>query len=131
MLHDSCQVSNVTVTNTLPLLLFIQNGGYQFINEIKTCTDNAWSAGFEHVDIYVFMCPNCRGNQDGVAAVQRIVNSLTSLGVKYGQIWVDVEQCDGCWNDAASVSVKNLIFNSSTKHYQCMFVRIVTMSRPL
>jgi len=77
-------------------------GGYQFNNHIKQCTTDAWNAGMKHVDLYVFMCPNCAGNNPPETAVTNIVNNLRNQGVKYGMIWFDVEQCSGCWNDAAS-----------------------------
>ena len=54
-----------------------------------------------HVDVYAFMCPNCRGNNPGSEAVDRIVQGLQ--GITYGQLWFDIEQCDGCWNDLSKL----------------------------
>lgn len=59
------------------------------------CSNEAWAAGMAHVDVYVFMCPNCDGNNPPDQIMNNIVNQLTSDGVKYGMLWMDVEQCDG------------------------------------
>jgi len=53
------------------------------------------------VDVYAFMCPRCSGN--GVGGVQALVNYLKSRSVRHDMIWMDVEQCSGCWeSDLAS-----------------------------
>jgi len=52
-----------------------------------------------HVDVYIFMCPNCYNNGDAASVVSTVFNSLSSQGVTYGMIWFDVEQCSGCWSD--------------------------------
>jgi len=69
---------------------------------IATCVANAWSAGMQAVDVYVFMCPNCKGNSDPANVTATIVESLQSQNVQYNTMWFDVEQCNGCWNDASS-----------------------------
>jgi len=74
-------------------------GGYQYNNMIADCVNWAWSAGMSHVDVYVFMCPNCVGNNPPANVVSAIVNNLKSAGVQYGMLWFDIEQCDGCWFD--------------------------------
>jgi len=57
-----------------------------------------------HVDVYVFMCPNCGGNGDPAGTVATIVTGLANQGLQgvYGMLWFDIEQCDGCWADAAT-----------------------------
>ncbi len=94
-------------------------GGYQ----LSPCASNiasAWNEGFRNVDAYSFMCPNCN---NGPQSVQSLVNYLQSNSVRYGMIWVDVEECNGCWYDnnlAANCAwVKNL---AST--YQSLGVRV-------
>eukprot|EP01089_Gocevia_fonbrunei_P018135 TRINITY_DN6067_c0_g2_i1.p1 TRINITY_DN6067_c0_g2~~TRINITY_DN6067_c0_g2_i1.p1 ORF type:complete len:240 (-),score=52.82 TRINITY_DN6067_c0_g2_i1:81-800(-) len=77
-------------------------GGYQFATRIAECVSNAWAAKFEHVDVYVFICPNCQGNNPIAGAITEIVHNLKTQGVNYGMLWFDIEQCNGCWNDAAS-----------------------------
>lgn len=49
-----------------------------------------------HVDVYAFMCSQCSGN--GPSAVDSLVSYLQSNGVNYGMVWLDVEQCNGCWS---------------------------------
>eukprot|EP01100_Stratorugosa_tubuloviscum_P015368 TRINITY_DN8780_c0_g1_i1.p1 TRINITY_DN8780_c0_g1~~TRINITY_DN8780_c0_g1_i1.p1 ORF type:complete len:226 (-),score=111.78 TRINITY_DN8780_c0_g1_i1:127-804(-) len=78
------------------------NGGYQLTPEIARCVSDAWTAGMHHVDVYVFMCPNCVGNNPPAQAVNTILKSLAQQNVTYGMLWFDVEQCSGCWNDYAS-----------------------------
>jgi len=83
-------------------------GGYDFNGHIATCVNDAWAAGFSHVDIYMFICPNCHDNYPASSAVQSLANSLKSVGLsgggtgkgRFGMLWFDVEQCSGCWNSA-------------------------------
>ena len=61
---------------------------------------NMWSAGFAHVDSYMFPCPG----QDATAQVNSFVSQLSSNGVQYGMIWFDIETngSDNCgWSDPA------------------------------
>jgi len=78
------------------------DGGYQMNPNIASCVGDAWRAGMQHVDVYAFMCPNCAGNNPPSSAVATIHQSLANQGVRFGMLWFDVEQCDGCWNDIAS-----------------------------
>jgi len=76
-------------------------GGYQWNSAIAANVEDAWKAGLAHVDVYIFMCPNCEANSNGADVVKTVVDGLSSKGVKYGMIWFDVEQCTGCWYDAS------------------------------
>eukprot|EP01121_Diplochlamys_sp_Union-15-3_P006484 TRINITY_DN1697_c0_g1_i1.p1 TRINITY_DN1697_c0_g1~~TRINITY_DN1697_c0_g1_i1.p1 ORF type:complete len:222 (+),score=39.59 TRINITY_DN1697_c0_g1_i1:56-721(+) len=78
------------------------DGGYGQNPNIASCVANAWAAGMNHVDVYVFICPNCGGNNPASSAISGLISSLSSQGVNYGMMWFDIEQCSGCWNDAAS-----------------------------
>lgn len=78
------------------------DGGYHYGESVASCVGNAWAAGMAHVDIYGFFCPNCNGNNPCGSAVNSMLDSLSSQGVRYGGVWLDVEDCDGCWNDQAS-----------------------------
>jgi GH25 family lysozyme M1 (1,4-beta-N-acetylmuramidase) len=82
------------------LQAFDGDNGYNW--DIDKCTNWAWNAGFYNVDVYIFMCPNCRGNNPPESAIQQIINNLRSQNVKFGLLWLDVEYCDGCWNDRSS-----------------------------
>jgi GH25 family lysozyme M1 (1,4-beta-N-acetylmuramidase) len=48
---------------------------------------NAWAAGFEHVDVYLFPCKA----QAPAVAVDDCVSFLTSHSVKFGMLWFDIE----------------------------------------
>jgi len=84
------------------------NGGYGYNNEIQTCVENAWNAGMYHVDVYVFMCPQCYGNSDAASVVNTVYNNLNNAGVQYGMLWFDVEQCSGCWDSDLSSNANYL-----------------------
>jgi hypothetical protein len=58
---------------------------------------NAWAGGMKYVDVYMF--PNPQTN-NGAQQAKDLVNSLTS--VKYGMIWVDVEQYNWHSNQATN-----------------------------
>jgi hypothetical protein len=74
------------------------SGGLGYNNDIKTCTDAAWSAGMNHVDVYLYICNNCYGNSDPSSVVSQVYNNLKNQGVQYGMFWFDIEQCgSGCW----------------------------------
>merc|ERR1712137_509772 len=78
------------------------DGGYQINEHIKSCTDAAWNAGFAHVDVYGFFCPNCGGNNPCSDAVNNLLDYMSENGVKFGTLWIDVEQCNGCWSSDLS-----------------------------
>jgi hypothetical protein len=74
-------------------------GGYQ-LSPVAGSVANAWNAGFSHVDVYAFMCNQCN---NGPQSARALVNYLSTNNVRYGMIWLDVEQCSGCWSsDLAS-----------------------------
>jgi len=77
-------------------------GGYGYTSNIADSTKWAWDAGFSHVDVYIFMCPNCAGNGNAATVVDTVFNNLENQGVKYGMIWFDVEQCSGCWSSESA-----------------------------
>ena len=49
---------------------------------------NAWAGGMESVDLYMFPCPTC-GNAAG--QVQALKNHVDSVGINFGQLWLDIE----------------------------------------
>jgi len=79
-------------------IIEIWNGGFQINSKIAQCVSDAWQAGFAHVDVYVFMCPNCGGNNPASSVIDKINATLDSQRIRYGMLWFDVEQCTGCWN---------------------------------
>eukprot|EP01089_Gocevia_fonbrunei_P021168 TRINITY_DN80_c0_g2_i1.p1 TRINITY_DN80_c0_g2~~TRINITY_DN80_c0_g2_i1.p1 ORF type:complete len:224 (-),score=59.85 TRINITY_DN80_c0_g2_i1:106-777(-) len=76
------------------------DGGYDYGTNTASCVANAWAAGLSHVDIYIFICPNC--GTSASSGVSDLINHLKSSNVRFGQLWFDIEQCSGCWNDAGS-----------------------------
>jgi len=83
-------------------IIEVWNGGHRYNTNMKKCVNDAWGVGMDHVDVYAFLCPNCRGNNPPEQAIVTILNNLERDGVKFGQFWFDIEQCKGCWNDIAS-----------------------------
>jgi len=80
-------------------IIEVFDGGQGANSNIGSCVSAALGAGMSHVDVYGFFCPNCGGNtpSDAISSVQSALS-----GVNYGTLWIDVEQCEGCWNDAES-----------------------------
>jgi len=76
------------------------DGGYGQNNFLSTALARAWAGGMQRADVYAFMCPRCSGN--GVSGVQSLVNYLRSNGMRFGMIWMDIEQCNGCWHSDLS-----------------------------
>nr|CAG4708784.1 unnamed protein product [Naegleria fowleri] len=93
-------------------IIEIWNGGYQYNNRILQCVQDARAAGFQYVDVYAFMCPNCRNNYPASSAIETILSRLHDSKVDYGQLWLDVEQCDGCWFGDLSANA-NYVTNAS------------------
>jgi hypothetical protein len=90
------------------LIVQAWDGGYTFNSNLATCVNQAWAAGMSHIDVYGFFCPNCQGNYDPASAISSLVSSINSVGLSFGtatgqghigMLWIDVEQCSGCWND--------------------------------
>eukprot|EP01111_Echinosteliopsis_oligospora_P012727 TRINITY_DN439_c0_g1_i1.p1 TRINITY_DN439_c0_g1~~TRINITY_DN439_c0_g1_i1.p1 ORF type:complete len:232 (-),score=68.24 TRINITY_DN439_c0_g1_i1:49-744(-) len=75
-------------------------GGYGLNTNLAACVANAWAAGFAHVDVYIFFCPECSGNSE--SSPVDLLNYMSQNNVQYGMLWFDIEQCDGCWDDAGS-----------------------------
>eukprot|EP01113_Clastostelium_recurvatum_P000662 TRINITY_DN10302_c1_g2_i1.p1 TRINITY_DN10302_c1_g2~~TRINITY_DN10302_c1_g2_i1.p1 ORF type:complete len:236 (+),score=42.32 TRINITY_DN10302_c1_g2_i1:2-709(+) len=76
-------------------------GGYQINQDTARCVSDAWAANFSNVDIYVWMCPNCDGNNPASDSMTRLVQYLKSNNVSFGMVWMDIEICDNdptCWN---------------------------------
>ncbi|KAL5506386.1 hypothetical protein EMCRGX_G008011 [Ephydatia muelleri] len=59
---------------------------------------NAWAAGLNHVDAYLFPCPQC--DQSAAQQVDEMVNSLG--GTPYGMIWLDIEGAEYWLGDYSS-----------------------------
>jgi len=78
------------------------NGGYQLNNNLAANVANAWAAGFESVDIYGFFCSQCRGNSPASSAIGTLSSYLSQNKVKYGTLWLDVEQASGTWSSSSS-----------------------------
>jgi len=74
------------------------DGGYDFNSQISTCVNNAIAGGISNIDIYAFLCSQCSGNTPVSSAIQTLVSNLS--GIKYGYLWIDVEQCSGCWSSS-------------------------------
>jgi len=72
----------------------------EFDSHIRTCVDDAHKAGFDIVDVYAFLCPRCSGNNPPASAIDKIIDNLKD--VKYNVLWLDVEQCSGCWDSDAA-----------------------------
>ena len=83
-------------------IIEVWNGGYQYNEKIRECVGNARAAGFKYIDLYAFMCPNCRNNYPAANAIDTMLSKLNEQSVEYGQLWLDIEQCNGCWFDQLS-----------------------------
>lgn len=94
-------------------------GGYQQNNALASAVSMAWNGGFSHVDVYAFMCPNCK---NGVGSVDALVNYLRSNSVTFGMIWLDVEQCDGCWSSDLDANCQWVL--TLVQEYQRLGVKI-------
>jgi GH25 family lysozyme M1 (1,4-beta-N-acetylmuramidase) len=94
------------------------NGGRGVRSDMGSCTGNAWNAGFAHVDIYSFMCPGC-GNS--ASSVSELVNTIRSQNARFGTIWLDIEDCSGCWGSTGD----NVNFiQSLISEYQALGITI-------
>jgi len=62
---------------------------------------NAWDAGLDKVDVYLFPCYKC-GNAAG--QVDALVKYLTDNTVKHGMIWLDVEGPGVYWSDSTTAN---------------------------
>lgn len=62
---------------------------------INSNWQGAKNAGIQYVDAYAFVCNQCSGN-DPNTVCSTIAGNLP--GGWNGQIWLDIEECDGCWS---------------------------------
>eukprot|EP00695_Tsukubamonas_globosa_P001174 TRINITY_DN211_c0_g1_i1.p1 TRINITY_DN211_c0_g1~~TRINITY_DN211_c0_g1_i1.p1 ORF type:complete len:240 (+),score=105.92 TRINITY_DN211_c0_g1_i1:56-721(+) len=75
------------------------DGGYGATTYFSYCANVANQTGLP-VFVYIFMCPNCAGN-NADALSNWLTNTINS-GVYFDAVWIDVESCSGCWNDVGS-----------------------------
>lgn len=69
------------------------------VSNIASCVSTAYQAGFKYVDVYVYLCPECGGQNPPTS----MANTLASLHLKVNYVWLDVEPCGGgCWTNAAA-----------------------------
>jgi len=74
-------------------------GGNGMVSNIASCVSMAYQAGFTYVDVYVYLCPECAGQNPPTS----MANTLSALGLKVNYYWLDVEPCSsGCWTDATN-----------------------------
>jgi GH25 family lysozyme M1 (1,4-beta-N-acetylmuramidase) len=78
------------------------NGGLTFNERIDTCVERAKAGGIKQVELYAFFCDNCPGNVPASSAMDTLLTKLDQKGVHVDRIWIDVEQCPGCWKDCAT-----------------------------
>ncbi|KAH3756411.1 glycoside hydrolase family 25 protein [Pelomyxa schiedti] len=80
------------------------NCGYYFGEDTAYAVQTAWDAGFEAVDVYVFMAPKCIHNSNATLVVDWIYGNLTAQAINYGKIWFDIEECpsSSCWQSTSA-----------------------------
>lgn len=94
-------------------------GGYGQNTGLAAAIAGAWSGGFSHVDVYAFMCSNCH---NGPESAKSLVEYLRSHNSKFGQIWLDVEQCQDCWSKDLSSNCE--FVKSLAQQYESMGVKV-------
>jgi hypothetical protein len=82
--------------------------GDGYNTDIKNCTEGAWNAGMDRVDVYISMCPQYSKSSDPSSLVSQVHDNLQSEGVKYVMIWFVVEQLTGCWDTNLSANAQYL-----------------------
>ncbi|KAN0026133.1 hypothetical protein ACTFIV_007115 [Dictyostelium citrinum] len=79
------------------VIIQVWSGGDQYNSNISSVVAAAEQAGFENIDLYAFLCSECDGNYPASSAIQSLASSLKTDGINFNMLWIDVEQCDGCW----------------------------------
>jgi len=80
-------------------IIQIWEGGYGINQNFVGNWQKAKAAGITYVDAYAFFCNNCNGNTPANICTS-IKNTLPS-GFD-GMVWLDIEDCNGCWTGAAA-----------------------------
>ncbi|KAH3768092.1 glycoside hydrolase family 25 protein [Pelomyxa schiedti] len=70
---------------------------------------SSWNAGMKHFDVYFFPCyggnhPSCTSSTASTQ-MQQAIGNLTSNGVEYGMLWLDVEEPNGVLGQYWSTSL--------------------------
>eukprot|EP01121_Diplochlamys_sp_Union-15-3_P003592 TRINITY_DN13531_c0_g1_i3.p1 TRINITY_DN13531_c0_g1~~TRINITY_DN13531_c0_g1_i3.p1 ORF type:complete len:224 (+),score=25.90 TRINITY_DN13531_c0_g1_i3:38-709(+) len=74
-------------------------GGYGITKAISTCVSQARAAQFKYVDLYIWMCPNCEGNNPPSNLINQLISTVGANN--FGMVWLDIEACDNdpsCWS---------------------------------
>lgn len=69
------------------------NGGYGRTDALAEVLRRSQRAGFS-VDVYSFMCPRCGNSAKSASDLAAYLLRNASFS---GRLWLDVEQCNGCW----------------------------------
>ncbi|EFA76159.1 glycoside hydrolase family 25 protein [Heterostelium album PN500] len=83
-------------------IIQVWSGGYGMNNGVVSAIQAAQNAGFQTVDLYAFLCNQCSGNSPSSNVIQQIVSKIKQSGVSFGTLWIDVEQCSGCWGSTSA-----------------------------
>jgi len=81
------------------MIIQIWQGGNEINSNFAGNYKAAKDAGIKYVDAYAFICNNCAGNTPSNIC-SRIKSTLPS-GFD-GQVWLDIEDCTGCWTGSSS-----------------------------
>jgi len=74
-------------------------GGLGLVSRIGTCVDMAYQAGFTYVDVYIYLCPECSGNNPPTD----MANTMAALALRVNYYWLDIEGCGGgCWTNPSN-----------------------------
>lgn len=106
--HKGLDVSTYVSSSAARCLVkdysFIIVRGYRSNGEIdsnmKNTVKNCRNAGFKAVHIYMFPCPRCRDS--AYTQMTELLDYLRKNDVKYGRIWIDVEQSSRFWGSESS-----------------------------
>ena len=78
---------------------------------------NFWDADFRHVDLYMFPCPRC--GKSAAEQVQELAQYISSNGVKFGMVWLDIEGASQYWHSSKSENQQffQALFSEAKKHW--------------
>jgi len=82
------------------VIIQIYSGGYGLNSHFAAAYQGAKSAGLQ-VDAYAFLCNQCHGN-DPSGSIKEISSYFSQNGISIGNLWIDVEQCNGCWGSVTT-----------------------------
>ncbi|EGG20940.1 component of the counting factor complex [Cavenderia fasciculata] len=84
------------------------SGGIGLNKNLAAAYQRATAAKLQ-VDLYAFFCSKCDGNNPVSNPIKTLKSYFMENDINFGTLWIEVEQCDGCWSGSVSENAQFVV----------------------